>query len=108
MTDIIFVYITHPEPDAADALARGLVEKRLAACVNMLSGMRSVYRWQGKVEAAAEVVMIAKTRRDLFGALEAFVRARHPYECPCIVALGTVDGNAGYMDWIRQSADATA
>ena len=98
--DMIFVYMTVPTPDEAHRIGRILVEERLAACANLLPGMTSIYRWQGKVEQAGEVVVIGKTRADLFDRLEARVKELHGYDCPCIVALPLSRGHAPYLDWI--------
>ncbi|MFC7332170.1 divalent-cation tolerance protein CutA [Rhodocista pekingensis] len=102
---VVFVYMTAGSPEEADRLGRTLVEERLAACVNILPEMRSVYRWQGAVETAAEVVLIAKTRADRFEALAARVRTLHSYATPCIVELPLGRGDAPYLDWlVRESA----
>ncbi|UEM20122.1 divalent-cation tolerance protein CutA [Skermanella mucosa] len=98
--DVIFVYITAPTLDEAHRIGRALVENRLAACANLLPGMTSIYRWQGKVEQAGEVVVIAKTTAGLFDRLAARVKEIHSYECPCIVALPLTRGHAPYLDWI--------
>lgn len=103
--DVIFVYITAPTLDEAHRIGRALVENRLAACANLLPGMTSIYRWQGKVEQAGEVVVIAKTTAGLFDRLAARVLAArvkeiHSYDCPCIVALPLARGHAPYLDWI--------
>ena len=104
MTDIVFIYVTHPDLDAALALGRKLVEEGLAACANTLPGMRSVYRWEGRIEEASEVVMILKTRADLVAGVQALVKAEHPYECPCVVTLPVAGGDPGYLAWIRTSS----
>lgn len=101
---VVFAYITIPSEAEAVRIGRALVEERLAAGVNILPGMRSVYRWQGRVEEAAEAVLIAKTRADRFTALSARVRALHPYELPCITALRVEAGEAAYLDWIRHES----
>ena len=103
MTGIVFVYVTHPDADAAAALGRRLVEDGLAACVNILPGMRTIYRWQGAIEEAGEAVIIVKTRADLVAALQERVRAEHPYECPCIAALPVAQGDPDYLAWIAHS-----
>lgn len=102
-TEIVFVYVTHPDAEGATELGRALVEAGVAACVNIIPGMRSIYRWEGKIEMASEVVMLVKTKRSALELVQAHVRAKHPYECPCIVALPVVGGEAGYLDWIVQS-----
>jgi periplasmic divalent cation tolerance protein len=96
----ISVYIVAADEDEAGRIADSLVAARLAACVNILGVVRSVYRWQGKIEHAEEVAMIAKTRAALFEALAAHVRRLHSYEVPAIVAWPILDGDADYLAWI--------
>ena len=95
----LLVLITCP-PDAADGLATALVEARLAACVNVLPGLRSVYRWQHAVERADESLLIAKTTVAGYAALEAGIRARHPYELPEVVAVDIAAGLPAYLEWL--------
>lgn len=95
-----FVYMTAGGVEQARALGRALVEERLAACVNIVDGMRSIYRWQGKVEEATEAVIVAKTTARLVDALTARVRELHDYDCPCVVALDIAGGNPDYLEWI--------
>ncbi|HUY68029.1 MAG TPA: divalent-cation tolerance protein CutA [Alphaproteobacteria bacterium] len=101
MPDFLSVYITVPAREAAGTIARALVEERLAACVNILPAMHSVYRWQGKVEEADEWALIAKTRAALFAALEKRVKELHPHACPCIAGWPIVAGHRPYLDWIE-------
>jgi periplasmic divalent cation tolerance protein len=100
MVRAISVYIVTADAAEADRIAEALVAERLAACVNILGAIRSVYRWQGAVEHAGEVAMIAKTTENLFETLAARVRALHPYDTPAIVAWPIVAGDAAYLDWI--------
>jgi len=100
MTEYIVVYVTAPETEAA-ALARTLVEERLAACVNLVPGIRSFYRWQGKIEDDPEILCIIKTRAGLFDTLRDRVRELHPYEVEEIIAMPIIAGNQPYLDWIR-------
>jgi periplasmic divalent cation tolerance protein len=102
MSEYLSLYITAPSFDVADAIGRTLVEDRLAACVNTLPSMYSIYRWQGKIETAGEVVLIAKSRTALFGEIEKRVRELHPYECPCLVAWPIEAGHQPYLDWIAK------
>lgn len=95
-----FVYITAASPEEADRIGRTLVEERLAACVNIIPGMRSIYQWQGRVETATETVLIAKTRQDRTQALLARVKALHAYEVPCAVVLPIIDGLPDFLRWI--------
>jgi periplasmic divalent cation tolerance protein len=96
--ETVVVFITAP-PDEAPALARTLVAERLAACVNRLP-VASVYRWQGEVEEAEEVLLIVKARRDTLDALADRVRALHSYTVPEIIALSIVAGSPPYLQWI--------
>jgi periplasmic divalent cation tolerance protein len=100
MTEYCSVYITAPDETSALALARMLVNLRLAACANVVPGLKSVYRWEGEVRTDEEVVIIAKTRKALAQPLIAKVRASHPYDCPCIVTWAIESGNPDYLDWI--------
>jgi periplasmic divalent cation tolerance protein len=96
----IFVYTTFPDPEAAEAAGERLVEEGLAACANILPGMRSIYRWKGKVERASEAVMVLKSVAGLADRLVARVTELHPYEVPAIVVLPIIGGAAPYLDWI--------
>src|SRR5690606_27234894 len=84
----------------AQRIARALVDRRLAACVSVLPGVVSVYRWQGAVETASEVQLLIKTTRVRYAEVEAAVLALHPYELPELLAVEPVTGLARYMDWI--------
>jgi periplasmic divalent cation tolerance protein len=97
---VVVVLITAPEEETARRIARALVEERLAACVNLLPGVRSIYRWQGDVEEAAEVLLIAKTHAERVAALAARVQALHPYELPEVVTLPVTDGSEAYLRWV--------
>jgi len=95
---------------AADAerLARVLVEERLAACVNILPGVSSVFRWKGHVELASERLLVIKTRAERFDALCSVLVSQHPYELPEVVALPLADGYVPYLDWLDASVDPDA
>ncbi|MBI4681693.1 MAG: divalent-cation tolerance protein CutA [Nitrospirae bacterium] len=99
----IIVFITAPNEDEAAGIARSLVEARLAACVNIVKNVRSIYTWQGKIQDDSEVLMIAKTRRDLFDALSVKVKELHSYDVPEIIALPIIDGSEDYLKWLRES-----
>lgn len=101
----IVVYITAPGEEEAAVLARVLVEAKLAACVNMVSNVRSIYSWQGKIEDDRELLMIIKTQRHLFDRLAAKVREIHSYDVPEIIALPIVEGSPDYLRWLRESTD---
>ncbi|MCG5236226.1 divalent-cation tolerance protein CutA [Xanthobacter oligotrophicus] len=103
------VYTTFPSRDAAEEVARALVEARLVACANILPGMVSIFRWEGQVERADEVVMILKTTAARASDVVEAVRARHPYEIPAILVLPVEGGLAAYLGWIgAEVADAPA
>lgn len=94
-------------PDAATAarIARTLVEERLAACVNWLSGVQSTYRWRGEINEDAEILLIIKTTRERFGALRERLVELHPYELPELVAVEIAEALPAYLDWLaRQTA----
>jgi periplasmic divalent cation tolerance protein len=99
----IAVLITVPDEDMAAAIARALVEGRLAACANIIKGIRSVYTWQGKVQDDQEVLMIVKTRKKLFDRLKSKVKELHSYEVPEIIALPIIAGLEDYLKWLRES-----
>ena len=98
--DTLIVLSTLPDRNAALELGAQLVERRLAACVNVLAECTSVYRWQGKVETAAEVPILIKTTAARYPALEQAIRELHPYELPEIVAVPIRGGLPGYLQWV--------
>lgn len=98
--EALLVLTNLPDAASARALAGALVEARLAACVSMLAPCRSVYRWQEKIEDAEEVPLLIKTTAERYAALEAAIRARHPYELPEIVAVPIQHGLPDYLAWV--------
>ncbi len=90
-----------PDTASAERIARELVDSRLAAAVNILTGARSVYRWRGELQQSSEVVLLIKTTAAHYARVEERVRALHPYELPDIVALSVSDGNLKYLEWIE-------
>lgn len=100
VTDKIVVFTTCESEEQARTLARHLIEQRLAACVNILPGVRSVYRWKDKIEDAAEFVLVIKSRRDAFGKLRDAIGYLHSYEIPEVIALPVVDGSDAYLGWM--------
>jgi periplasmic divalent cation tolerance protein len=108
MREFIVVYVTAGSLAEADRLAQGLVEERLAACVNRIGPIQSVYRWEGKVEQSEEQLLIIKTERGLFSALEKRVRELHSYSVPEIVALPIIDGSQDYLRWLGEQATGGA
>jgi periplasmic divalent cation tolerance protein len=103
-SDPIVVLITAPNSEEAIRLADMLVGAHLAACVQILPEMESVYRWQGKIERQPEILLIAKTIRSRFDELEREIRALHSYDTPEIVALPIVAGSAPYLDWLTEES----
>ena len=100
MDDFVVVLTNLPDRDTALALARALVERRLAACVNLLGTCSSVYRWKGAVESADEVPVLIKTRLALYPQVEQAIRELHPYDLPEIVAVRLEAGLPDYLQWI--------
>ncbi len=105
-TDAILVLVTAPNADTAAALARTLVEEGLAACGNLIPGLRSIYRWEGKVQDEAEVLLLLKTRASLFEPLRARLVALHPYQVPEVLRVDIAEGHAPYLAWILDSTRA--
>ena len=105
MQRAVLVYTTYPSIVEAERAGRAIVERRLAACVNILPGMVSHYWWQGKIERGEEVVMILKTRATLADAVGAAVRQMHPYETPAILTVPVEGGDAGYLGWIMAETE---
>lgn len=99
----ILIYVTVPEGDVGERIARALVEERLAACCNLLPGLRSIYRWEGKVEEGNEVLMLVKTTAERFEDLRDRLRSLHTYDLPEIIAVPIVAGLPEYLAWIRES-----
>ncbi len=103
----IVVLVTVPDESTAALIGRTLVEEHLAACANLVGPIRSIYRWQGAVEDAAEHLMLIKTRASHCAAVQARIQQLHPYEVPEIIALEIKEGLPQYLDWIRESTDRT-
>jgi len=101
-----FIYITASSPDEAKALARRLVELRLAACANVIDRVASVYWWDGKVREGEEAVVVAKTSGRLVPDLVAEVKRMHSYSCPCVVAMPIAAGNDDFLAWIDSETAA--
>src|SRR5688572_30725428 len=109
MTDKILVFSNCGTADEASRVARALVESRLAACVNVVPGVLSLYHWQDAIDEAPEWTLLIKTRRALFPALCAELRKVHSYQVPEIIAVPILDGDTAYLDWIdRESQPAKA
>src|SRR5215216_4708585 len=101
LDDAIIVFLTAPNGEEATRLAEMLVGAHLAACVQIVPEMESVYRWQGKIERQSEVLILVKTTRAKFDELEREVRALHSYDTPEIIAVPVITGSAPYLDWLN-------
>ena len=99
------VYVTMGSLEEARRIGRALVEERLAAAVNIITGVTSIYRWHGTIHEADEVVVVAKTRRERLGALTARVQEMHAYDCPGVVAFMVAGGSEPYLRWIAAETD---
>lgn len=94
------VFCTCPDRDTAENIARLLVESGLAACVNILPNITSIYRWQGQLERAEELLLVIKTRQDAYSVLESTIKQHHPYQVPEIIAVSIESGLPDYLHWI--------
>jgi periplasmic divalent cation tolerance protein len=108
MTDKIVVFSTCATPEEARTIARNLVEARLAACVNIVPGVRSVYRWKGTVDEADECMLVIKSSRSLFDRLRIELEKAHTYEVPEAIAVAVVAGAPNFLDWVDKSVDSAA
>ena len=99
-TDVVVALVTAPSESVAAALARGAVEARLAACGNLVPGVRSIYAWQGEIHDDAEVLSVFKTPRAGFEALRAHLVVAHPYDTPEVIAVPVSAGHAPYLAWV--------
>jgi periplasmic divalent cation tolerance protein len=97
---ICAVYVTVPTEDEARRISRRAVEERLAACANIIGGVRSVYRWEGRTQEDDEIIIILKTRRSLISKLERMLEEMHSFECPCIVAYEAAHAAKRYEKWV--------
>lgn len=107
MTDQIVVFSTCPSEEEAERLARLLVERRLAACVSVVPGVRSFYRWRGVIESSGEWLLVIKSSRGLFAPMAAALEHEHSYEVPEVLALPVVEGAANYLNWLSASLEGT-
>jgi periplasmic divalent cation tolerance protein len=99
--DVFVVLVTAPDDERGTALARELVQSGLAACVNRIGNLRSIYRWEGKVADDAECLLVIKTTEERLGELERLVRKKHPYDLPEFLAFRADRGSAAYLEWVR-------
>jgi len=103
MADALELHVTMPDKERAISLARALVDEGLAACVNVVPGVRSIYRWEGKLQEDEEVLCLIKTRAAVFDRARARILELHPYDVPEILAFAVDDGSPAYLDWLRKS-----
>ncbi len=106
--DTLLLLCTCPDLKCAEAIAGHLLERRLAACVSVVAGVTSLYRWQGRIERSNEVQLLIKSRRQHYPALEQAICDLHPYELPEILAVSVEQGLPGYLDWIRECTQSDA
>ena len=106
MTEYIQVLTTVEHKADAENIAKSLVEKRLAACVQILGPLTSYFHWQGKLDSAAEYLCLIKSRDDLFAELEALIKSMHPYEVPEILATPITKGGKDYLNWLAAELEA--
>ncbi len=104
-TTVYIVYVTCPAPAVANEISRTLVDEQLAACVNVVPGLQSVYRWQGQVEVDEELLLLIKTTAARFESLKARVLALHPDELPEILAVRAANGLDGYLQWVKETTE---
>lgn len=101
--DVLLCLTTCPDRASAEAIATALVEERLAACVNLVPGLRSIYRWQGAIEQADEHQLLIKTTRTAYPSMQARLAALHPYELPELLAVEAADGLPAYLQWVADA-----
>ena len=104
---LLIVYCTCPDHSAALALADSIIDAELAACINIVPGLTSIYRWQGKRQQGTEELLLIKTRKENYPALEKHIVARHPYELPELIAVSIDTGLPAYLDWVSESCALT-
>ena len=100
MTELLLVMTSLPDKEAAEALAKRLIDAHLAACVQIQSGMQSIYRWDGRVCEEQEVVLVAKTSAEQWPAISAFIKQNHPYDVPEIIAQPIIHSDPDYARWV--------
>lgn len=101
MTDLVMIFCTCGTQDEALTIGHSLIEAKLAACVNVLPSIHSIYRWQGNVETAEEVLLIIKTTQERFPAVRDRIAQLHAYDTPEIIAMPVMEGSEGYLAWLR-------
>ena len=103
-SDTMVVYITVPNADEARSLAHTLVSEKLVACVNIVSGIQSVYSWEGSIQTEAELLLICKSRTERFETLKLRVQSLHSYDVPEIISLPILNGSEPYLNWVRENS----
>jgi len=103
--DIVLAYITAKDKAEAIFLSEIFLKNRLAACVNIIEGMKSFYWWEDKIEQSDEVILFVKTRESLKEALVEEVKKRHSYDCPCVLFFSAEGGNPGYLHWVMRETE---
>jgi periplasmic divalent cation tolerance protein len=106
MTDKIVVLSTCASADEAEQIGRSLLEQRLAACISVVPGVRSIYHWKGAVESSDECLLLIKTSRELFGSVSTQLQKLHSYELPEVLALPVLDGSVNYLEWMGKHLGA--
>jgi periplasmic divalent cation tolerance protein len=101
----LVILVTFPDAETARRIVTTLVEERLAACGNLVPGVESIYRWQGAVETASEVLVLLKTENSRYEALESRLKELHPYEVPECLALTVAEGSLPYLRWLNESVN---
>jgi periplasmic divalent cation tolerance protein len=102
--DLITLLCTCPDSACGEHIAADLLDKRLAACVNLVAGVRSFYRWEDAVQSDPEILLIIKSTAARFNAIESAVMALHPYDVPELIALDITAGSAAYLDWLKSES----
>mmetsp|Transcript_44095 Transcript_44095/g.50973 ORF Transcript_44095/g.50973 Transcript_44095/m.50973 type:complete len:111 (+) Transcript_44095:71-403(+) len=103
MTGLVACYVTVPSRAVADVIAQSLVSKQLAACVNIIPGIQSVYTWKGVVQRDEELLLMIKSRAQLFPLIVEDVKAHHPYDVPEVISVAIQDGHQPYLDWVHEN-----
>jgi len=102
--EVRVVLVTAPSVEVGAAIARALLEERRIACANLVPGIRSLYRWKGRIEDDSEVLLVLKTQASCCDAVAARVKDLHPYELPEVIALPVTEGSRAYLDWVRSES----
>lgn len=105
LSDYIVILVTASKAEEAELIVKALVEERLAACCNIVPSIQSVYRWEGKICSDTEILLVIKTKKDLFGQIERRIRELHSYQVPEIIALSVHAGSEPYLQWLAKSTD---